>query len=48
MTRMYIYLETEMLTEPPRCSPFLQFVSDRETFDQQLDSYLQTSYIQEK
>ncbi|KAH8894103.1 hypothetical protein GQ53DRAFT_89171 [Thozetella sp. PMI_491] len=30
------------------CSPFLQFVSDRESFDTQLTAYVQTSYVQEK
>ncbi|KAF6844469.1 SH3 domain-containing protein [Colletotrichum musicola] len=28
--------------------PFLQFVSSRETFDQQLQSYVETSYVREK
>ncbi|KAK3938788.1 hypothetical protein QBC46DRAFT_159967 [Diplogelasinospora grovesii] len=28
--------------------PFLQYVSNTETFDQQLQSYVQTSYVQEK
>ena len=30
------------------CSPFLQFVSDTATFDEQLKSYVQTTYVQEK
>ena len=29
-------------------SPFLQFVSSTDTFDQQFQSYLTTSYVQEK
>lgn len=29
-------------------SPFLQFVSSRETFDQQLLSYVETTYVREK
>lgn len=29
-------------------SPFLQYVSSRETFDQQMSSYLETTYVREK
>jgi hypothetical protein len=31
-----------------RHSPFLRFVSSTSTFDQQMQSYVQTSYVQEK
>ncbi|ORY64921.1 uncharacterized protein BCR38DRAFT_187306 [Pseudomassariella vexata] len=30
------------------CSPFLQYVSDTASFDEQLSSFVQTSYVQEK
>lgn len=29
-------------------SPFLSFVKDRKSFDDQLSTYVQTSYVQEK
>jgi hypothetical protein len=29
-------------------SPFLKYVSDRESFDTQLNSYISTGYIEEK
>lgn len=38
----------ESLTPCLLVSPFLQFVSSTETFDQQLSSYVSTSYVQEK
>ncbi len=38
----------KLKTDKPFPSPFLQFVSNRESFDQQLEAYVQTSYVQEK
>ncbi len=32
----------------PRCSPFLQFVSDTSSFDNQLSTYVQTTYVKDR
>ncbi len=42
------FSESLLLTRFSSYSTFLEFVSSRETFDQQLQAYVQTTYVTEQ